>query len=358
MNKLAKHWMAFNKALTLSALLIASAVAQAQTKGPGGETATPASSVKLDAADVAKINAGKYKAALLWHTSSDFINAVSRGAKDEFKRLGIEVVATTDASFDAAKQKSDVETVLAKKPNIILTLPLDPVSSAEAFRPAKERGVKLVFLSNVPNGYKAGNDYVAIVTDDLSQMGELAAHALAKSIGNKGSVAWLYHDAQYYVTNQRDQSFKRTITQKYPDIKIVAEQGISDPARAAETAQAVILKNPGLVGIYAPWTDPAEGVLSALRQANKKNVKLVTLDLSEPLALDMVKGGNTVALVADRAYMLGQTMAAAAALNLLNKPVAPFIVVPAVAVTKDNVKQGWLDTLNQPVPDSVAALTK
>lgn len=358
MNKLASHWMSFNKALTLSALLVASALAQAQTKGPGGETATPASSVKLDAADVAKINAGKYKAALLWHTSSDFINAVSRGAKDEFKRLGIEVVATTDASFDAAKQKSDVETVLAKKPNIILTLPLDPVSSAEAFRPAKERGVKLVFLSNVPNGYKAGSDYVSIVTDDLSQMGELAAHALAKSIGNKGSVAWLYHDAQYYVTNQRDQSFKRTIAQKYPDIKIVAEQGISDPARAAETAQAVILKNPGLAGIYAPWTDPAEGVLSALRQANKKNVKLVTLDLSEPLALDMVKGGNTVALVADRAYLLGQTMAAAAALNILNKLVAPFIVVPAVAVTKDNVKQGWLDTLNQAVPDSVAALTK
>ena len=35
----------------------------------------------------------KATAALLWHTSSDFVNAVTAGAKDEFARLGIEVVA-------------------------------------------------------------------------------------------------------------------------------------------------------------------------------------------------------------------------------------------------------------------------
>lgn len=339
--------------LLAAALLINGTVALAQTKGPGGETATPANTVTLSAADVAKVSTGKYKAAMLWHTSSDFISTVSRGAKDEFARLGIEVVATTDASFDAAKQKSDVETVLAKKPDIILTLPLDPVSSAATFRLAKERGVKLVFLSNVPNGYKVGTDYVSIVTDDLSQMGELAANALAKSIGNKGEIAWLFHDAQYYVTNQRDQAFKRTIVQNYPDIKIVAEQGIADPARAKEVAQALLLKHPPLVGIYAPWSDPAEGVLSALRQAGKKNIKLVTLDVSEPLVIDMVKGGNTVALVADKAYLLGQTMAAAAALGLLNKPVAPFLVVPAVAIGKDNLAQSWKDTQNRELPQSL-----
>lgn len=353
MNTLNNSLSPLLRSLLAVALLTSGAMSLAQTKGPGGETATPASSITLSSTDVTKVVAGKYKAAMLWHTSSDFIGTVSRGAKDEFSRLGIEVVATTDASFDAARQKSDVETVLAKKPDIILTLPLDPVSSAETFRPAKERGVKLVFLSNVPNGYKVGIDYVSIVTDDLSQMGELAANALAKSIGNKGEIAWLYHDAQYYVTNQRDQAFKRTIVQKYPDIKIVAEQGIADPARAKEVAQALLLKHPNLVGVYAPWSDPAEGVLSALRQAGKKNIKLVTLDVSEPLVIDMVKGGNTVALIADKAYLLGQTMAAAAALDLLKRPVAPFLVVPAVAITKNNLEQAWKDTQNRDLPQSM-----
>ena len=118
-------------------------------------------------------------------------------------------------------------------------------TSAEAFRQAVTDGIKLVFLSNLPNGYKHGTDYAAIVTDDLFQMGKQAADALAKAIGGKGKVGYIFHDANYYVTNQRDQAFKTTIEKDYPDIKIVAEQGISDPARAEELASAMLLQNPG-----------------------------------------------------------------------------------------------------------------
>src|SRR5690606_30252560 len=150
---------------------------------------------------------------------------VSAGAKDEFTRAGVDGVVTTDAGFDAAKQRSDIETALAANPDVILSLPLDPVTSAEAFRGAIADGKKLVFLSNLPAGYVHGTDYAAIVTDDLFQMGKQAADALAKAIGGKGTVGYIFHDATYYVTNQRDQAFKSTIENDYPDIKIVAEQG-------------------------------------------------------------------------------------------------------------------------------------
>ena len=198
------------------------------------------------------------------------MNAVTAGAKDEFNRLGMSVVAQTDAGFDAAKQKSDVETILAKKPSAILALPLDPVTSAEAFKPAVAAGVKIVLLSNKPKDFVQGKDYVTIVTDDLFQMGKHAADALAAAIGKKGKIAWIYHDAQYYVTNQRDNAFKATIESDYPDISIVAKQGIADPARAQDIAQALLLKNPDLDGIYVTWAEPAEGVLAALRAAGNK----------------------------------------------------------------------------------------
>ena len=87
------------------------------------------------------------------------------------------------------RQRSDIETALAAKPNVILSLPLDPVTSAEAFRQAVTDGIKLVFLSNLPNGYKHGTDYAAIVTDDLFQMGKQAADALAKAIGKRARSA-------------------------------------------------------------------------------------------------------------------------------------------------------------------------
>ncbi len=329
--------------------------AAAETIGPGGESATPSSSVVVSDDQVEAVQAGNYTAALLWHDQSDFVNAVTAGASDEFTRLGIEVVAVTSAGFDAARQRSDIETALAKNPSIILSLPLDPVTSAAAFEEAKEAGVALTFLSNLPSGYMHPDDYAAIVTDDLFQMGKQAADALAEAMGSSGTVGWIFHDANYYVTNQRDNAFKATIENDYPDISIVAEQGISDPARAEDIANAMLLKNPDIGGIYVTWAGPAEGVLAALRANGNETTKIVTLDLSEPIALDMVRGGNVAAIVADEAYELGRAMAASAALDLLGEDVPPFIVAPAITVMADNVVEGWHQSLNIDPPSSVTS---
>lgn len=339
----------------LAATLLSPIAAHAQTVGPNGEAATPSSEVALTDAEIAELTGKGYKAALLWHTSSDFINAVSTGAKDEFTRAGVEVVVTTDAGFDAAKQRSDIETALTASPNVILSLPLDPVTSAEAFREAAGAGVELVFLSNLPAGYVHGTDYAAIVTDDLFQMGKQAADTLAAAIGDEGEVGYIFHDAAYYVTNQRDQAFKATIEKDHPGIKIVAEQGISDPARAEELASAMLLQNPDLDGIYVTWAEPAEGVLAALRSAGNTDTKIVTLDLSEPVALDMVKGGNVVGLVADEAYELGRAMAAVGLKGLLGEDTPAFVVAPALTVTADNVAEGWQQSLHRDAPASVLA---
>ena len=349
MTKLAKTFIS-----TILIIFLGSWVS-AETIGPGGESATPSSEIVVGNDLVASIQAGNYTAALLWHDQSDFVNAVTAGARDEFTRLGIEVVAVTSAGFDAAKQRNDIETALARNPSIILSLPLDPVTSAAAFQEAKDAGVALTFLSNLPSGYKHPEDYAAIVTDDLFEMGKQAADALAAAMGNSGTVGWIYHDAAYYVTNQRDNAFKTTIENDYPGITIVAEQGISDPARAEEIANAMLLKNPDIGGIYVTWAGPAEGVLAVLRANGNDTTKLVTLDLSEPIALDMVRGGNVVAIVADEAYELGRAMAASAALDLMGEAVPPFIVAPAITVNAENVLEGWNQSLNIDPPSSVVS---
>jgi ribose transport system substrate-binding protein len=348
----------FLNATVLAGLLLSAAPVFAQTVGPAGEAATPSADIVISDADIAGLKDKGYKAALLWHTSSDFVNAVTAGAQDEFARAGVEVVVTTDSGFDAARQRSDIETALAAKPNVILSLPLDPVTSAEAFRQAIADGAKLVFLSNLPADYKHGTDYAAIVTDDLFQMGKQAADALAKSIGGKGTVGWIFHDATYYVTNQRDNAFKSTIEKDYPDIKIVAEQGITDPARAEELASAMLLQNPDLDGIYVTWAEPADGVLAALRAAGNTRTKIVTLDLAEPVGLDMVKGGAVTALVADKAYELGRAMAATGLKALLGETTPAFIVAPALTVTKENVAEGWKESLNREAPASILEALK
>lgn len=346
--------------MTMGKLLIAASCAAlicgaalAQTIGPNGESATSSASVTVDDAGASALRGKGHTAALLWHDQSDFVNAVTAGATDEFDRLGIEIVVTTSAGFDSAKQRSDIETAMTRDPSIILSLPLDPVTSAAAFQEAKANGVKLVFLSNLPSDYQHPADYAAIVTDDLFAMGKQAADALAASMDGAGTVGWIFHDASYYVTNQRDNAFKTTIEADYPNIEIVDEQGISDPARAEEIANAMLLRNPDLGGIYVTWAGPAEGALAALRANGNTTTKIVTLDLSGPIALDMVTGGNVAAIVGDEAYELGRAMAAAGARALLGEETPAFVVAPALTVTSANVAEGWQQSLHRPAPDSV-----
>jgi len=330
-----------------------------RTTGPNGEKATPTSALKLSAADIAKVKSGHYTAALTWHQSSDFVTAVTAGARDEFAKLGITVTATTNANFDAGKQKNDIETVMAKKPDVMLSLPVDPVATASAYKSVTRAGTKLVLLSNVPKGFVQGRDYVTVVTDDLFQMGKHAADALAASIGDKGKIAYFFHDASYYVTNQRDQAFKKTIEANYPNIKLVAQQGIADPNKAQDQANAILTKNPDLDGVYVTFSQPpAEGVLSALRNNGNTKTKLVSLDLDEPLTVDMARGGNVSGIVSDKAYELGQAMAMSAAYGLLDRKAPPFLVAPAITITKDNLAHGYEESLHQAPPKAVAEAAK
>ncbi len=324
------------------------------TQGPNGEPSSPSSEIVLSADEVAEVEQGGYTAALLWHTSGAFTDAVSEGARDAFAELGIEVIAETEAGFDAAQQANDVETVLAQDPDIIISLVIDPVSGAVAFQPAVDAGVQLVFLSTTPEGFVQGEDYVGLVTDDLAAMGIAAADLLGEALGGEGEVGFIFHDAAFYVTNQRDQAFKSWIEINYPGITIVAEEGLADPAAAEDIAAAMLIRNPDLDGIYAPWSaGPADGVLAALRAAGASDVAVVTMDLDTNVALDLVEGGNIVGIAADEAYELGRTMATEAAFGLLGKPVPPFVVVPAFGATADNIVDAYQRSLSADAPQEV-----
>ena len=94
-------------------------------------------------------------------------------------------------------------------------------------------------------------------------------------------------------------------------------------------------------------------MLAALRANGNTTTKIVSLDLDEPLALDMAKGGHTFALIADKAYELGQAMAKSAAYGLLGKDAPPFVIAPAMTITRSNLVEGYHESLHRDPPASV-----
>lgn len=125
------------------------------SKGPSGEDPSPASDVVLSDEELAaKIKEMGATAAIVMHyAGNDWSQAQINGLQTQFAAMGIKVISVTDAGFKPEKQVSDLETIMAQSPDIIVSIPTDPTATAAAYRAAHEGGAKLVFMDNVPTGF-------------------------------------------------------------------------------------------------------------------------------------------------------------------------------------------------------------
>ena len=107
--------------------------------GPQGQTPSWDTELVLTSNEVEQIKKGSYTAAIAWHgQQGEYTDALGGGIKDGLEHLGIKLVAEASADFDPAKQKTDVESMMALKPDVIITLPTDSVTSVATFRPVAE----------------------------------------------------------------------------------------------------------------------------------------------------------------------------------------------------------------------------
>lgn len=325
--------------------------------GPNGEKPVSADTVKLSDDEIAKIKAMHAKAAIVMHYSgNDWSQAQIEGLKAQFGKMGIDVIATTDAGFKPDKQVADIETVLAQKPNIIVSIPTDPTATANEYRAAAEAGVKLVFMDNVPKGFVAGKDYVSSVSADNYGNGVASALLLGQAMGGKGDVGLIFHAADFFVTKQRYDAVKKTLADYFPDIHVVAEQGIGGPdfsGDAEKAASAILVSHRSVKGIWAVWDVPAEGVISAATTNGRDDLIVTNCDLGENVAINMASGGVIKGLSAQRPYDQGVTEALLAGYGLLGKTAPAYVALPALPVAKGNLAEAWQQVYHKPVTDKI-----
>ncbi|NDL67025.1 substrate-binding domain-containing protein [Anaerotalea alkaliphila] len=318
--------------------------------GPNGETAVSAETLGLTDEEIEQIKAGNYKAAISFHYGgNDWSASQLQGLKDTFEKLGIEVVGVTDANFAPERQVSDLETLMALKPDIMVSIPTDPTATADAFQRVADAGVKLVFMDNVPNGFEAGKNYVSAVSADNYGNGIIAADLIGEALGGKGRIGVVYFDVDFFVTNQRLEAFDRTMAEKYPDIEIVSRMPFQDTNEASNVADAMITQNPTIDAIFAHWDVPAEGVLSSLRAAGMNDVKISTIDLGNNIAKE-IAAGSVLGVGAQLPYDQGVAEATLAAYALLGKEAPPYVAVPAKRVDQSNILEAYEDVYKVSAP--------
>ncbi|MCL7748606.1 substrate-binding domain-containing protein [Halalkalibacter alkaliphilus] len=327
--------------------------------GPYGEEAVSAKTLQLSLTELKKIKEKKYRAAIAMHyADNDWSKSQIAGVTSTFEKMGIEVIAVTDAQFKWEKQVEDIETILIQKPDIIVSIPVDPIFTASVYKKAANAGVKLVFMDNVPKGLEHGKDYVSIVSADNFGNGIEAAHIMGQELGGKGKVGMINYNADFFATKQRTEGFEETIKQQYPSIELVAQEGLTDPSHGEKVAVNMIRKNPDMNGMFVVWDVPAEGAMKAAEAVGKSDLVITTIDLGFNAALEMAKDRSIKGLGAQLPYQQGVAEAILAGYALLRKQTPPYVAVPALRVTKENLLEAWRLVYNEDAPNLIQRTLK
>jgi ribose transport system substrate-binding protein len=186
-------------------------------------------------------------------------------------------------------------------------------------------------------------------------MGKNAADLLAQALGDTGTYGFVQYDVPFYNSNNREKGFLAQMAQAHPNIKNVAWAGFSDPATVGAITDAMLTQNPDLDGIYVSWSGgPATDVLASLNAAENTHTKVVTHDLDAANDVVMAtEGSNYFGTAIESTYDEGANTVKAAVLARCGVTVPPFIVVPALAVNRDNLAQAWQDGFHEDPPAEV-----
>ena len=328
--------------------------------GQGGEPGFPAADLMLTEEQLAKVKAGNFTVAIsMGWMGDDWASQQLVGLKESFEAMGIEVVAETNANWDDAKQIADIEAISVLKPSLLVSIPLNGQTTASAYKKIAAAGTKIVFIDQAVEGMTAGKDYSSIISSDNLLLGMYLADALAEATGGKADVAAMYYANDFYVTNLRYEGFIARVMAKYPDLNVIVAAGHNNPNKGQEVAQGLLARYPTLAGVYASWSIPAMGAVTAARTAGRTSAdfRIVNENFDQIVALDMAQNGFIAGISSQRPYDQGVAEAKTGALALIGEPTPPYIVVPPLKVTRANLAESYKTIYRVDLPaEMVAAL--
>ena len=198
--------------------------------------------------------------------------------------------------------------------------------------------MKFVIISNQPDGYVHGKDFVSIVTSMPQHQGEFMAEAIGEAT-KTNKVGFIFFDADFWIVNYIDGIVEDWLAKKYPEVEVI-KQGFANPATDIEAAAgALIQRYPEIDTFYVSFG--ALPAALACESANRDDIKVISQGLDKPYMVNMLSGGNIHAIITDSTYNIGVNVGIAAGYGVLNKPAPEYVISPSATITRDNLRAMW-----------------
>ena len=220
--------------------------------------------------------------------------AETNSMEAEAKKRGWQLVYT-DAASSAAKQVSDVNSMIAQGVDLIFLVPREERPLIPAVRAAKRANIPVILIDRSvdPSLAKPGVDYLTFIGSDFVQEGKRVADWLIKTTGGKAKIIELEGSVGASPANDRKKGFDDEI-KSHPGMVIVASQSgdfVRDTGR--QVAQTLLQAHPDATAIYAHNDEMALGAVTAAEAAGKtpgKDIIICSIDGEKDGVQDIVDG--------------------------------------------------------------------
>jgi ribose transport system substrate-binding protein len=329
-------------------------------KGPFGEIATSPDELLLSDREIEALRAGDYRVGISFHyCGTAWARLHEEGIRETLQKVGVKVVAVTDAHFDPRLQITQLDGIRMQHPNAVIAIPTDDKATADKFRDLSKE-TKLIFISNVPEGFTK-EDYASCISVNEQENGRNAGLLLGELFKNRkgAKVGFINHGAPFYGTRLRDLAAEQVINESYREnIEIVDIRYFYEIPRAYEVCREMLTAHPEIEGLYISWDRPALNAIRALKELHREDVAIVTFDLDIEIATYMADGEFVKAMSTQRPYEQGVAVGLATAKALLGDQRYKYIGVPPYVVEPKNLSRAWKDILHERMPDSLEVALK
>jgi ribose transport system substrate-binding protein len=276
-------------------------------------------------------------------TTDAFYITMHKGAQAAAEALGDTLIYQGSPQPDVTAQVSVIDAVIARHPDAIIIAPDDKVQLIQALKKADDAGIKVICLDTfIGTGkYQTGSgdaDFpLSYIASDNVLGGQIAARALAKSIGDKGKVYVSNVRPGVSTTDQREEGFKEEM-KTHPGITVLETQFNDDDAnKSASQLQAMLARNPDLAGVFGANLFSALGAANGVKQAGASGkVKAVSFDAPKSM-VEQLKTGLIDIAIAQHPAEIGYFGVVAAHAYLNGQSVPTLIGTGFTVMTKENV---------------------